>query len=277
MISFIKLTNMKKEKKINNITFISIITIFVFALMVIGLQHIFVVHAQTSSTNNTTTADSTKPLPVLLIHGYLSDSSTWNKWKDLLKKDGISAYSITFNQSNDKCGSAADHAKELSQKIDQIKKQTGQSKVNIVGHSKGGLDTRVYLANGTKDVANLIMIGTPNAGSPLAVNNNMCTPAIYDLKPGAADTQVKMNPSTKYYTIAGDWNPTAGNCDLSLFAITEQGGSSALPKPNDGLVPLSSVESLGYSHSLGHSKSCHSNLLSEYEYGLAKDVLMGKK
>ncbi len=28
-----------------------------------------------------------------------------------------------------------------------------------------------------------------------------------------------------------------------------------LPKPNDGLVPVSSVESLAYSHSLGHSKS----------------------
>jgi hypothetical protein len=39
----------------------------------------------------------------------------------------------------------------------------------MVGHSKGGLDARVYLAkSGTYDVANLIMIGTPNGGNPLA-------------------------------------------------------------------------------------------------------------
>jgi pimeloyl-ACP methyl ester carboxylesterase len=238
------------------------------------LLYYLTVHAQPSSTIN---ASPKKPLPAILIHGYLADASTWNKWKDLLKKDGISAYPITFNQSDDRCGSASDHAKELSTKIAQIKNQTGQSKVNIIGHSKGGLDARVYLASGAQDVANLIMIGTPNSGSPIAQNNNLCAPAIYDLKPGAPDTKVKMNPNTRYYTIAGDWNPNSGNCDLSLFSVTEMGTSNALQKPNDGLVPVSSVESLGYSHSLGHSKSCHSNLLSEYEYGLSKDILMGKK
>ena len=157
-----------------------------------------------SSANTTTTGNTSNnsPLPVLLIHGYMEDAIVWNKWIDLLKKDGISAYPITFKQSDDKCGSAADHAKELSNIIGQIKGETGQNKVNIVGHSKGGLDARVYLANNTKDVANLIMIGTPNAGSPLAQTSEICTPAVYDLRPGAAATEVKMNPNTKYYTIA---------------------------------------------------------------------------
>jgi predicted alpha/beta hydrolase family esterase len=222
---------------------------------------------------NTAAVNSTTKLPVLLIHGYMEDAIVWNKWVDLLKKDGISAYPITFKQSDDKCGSAADHAKELSNIIGQIKKETGQNKVNIVGHSKGGLDARVYLANNTQDVANLIMIGTPNAGSPLAQTSEICTPAVYDLRPGAAATQVKMNPNTKYYTIAGDWNPESGNCQLTPFLPMEQSGFSNLPKPNDGIVPLSSVESQDYFISLGHSKSCHSNLMSEYEYGLAKGVI----
>jgi predicted alpha/beta hydrolase family esterase len=226
-----------------------------------------------NNTNANTAVNSTTKLPVLLIHGYMEDASVWNKWVDLLKKDGISAYPITFKQSDDKCGSAADHAKELSNIIGQIKKETGQNKVNIVGHSKGGLDARVYLANNTQDVANLIMIGTPNAGSPLAQTSEICTPAVYDLRPGAAATQVKMNPNTKYYTIAGDWNPESGNCQLTPFLPMEQSGFSNLPKPNDGIVPLSSVESQDYFISLGHSKSCHSNLMSEYEYGLAKGVI----
>jgi hypothetical protein len=229
------------------------------------------------SSANTTTTDNTSnnstALPVVLIHSYMVDATVWNEWVDLLKKDGISVYPITFKQSDDKCGSAAEHAKELSNIIGQIKDETGQNKVNIVGHSKGGLDARVYLANNTKDVANLVMIGTPNAGSPLAESSEICTPAVYDLRPGAAATEVKMNPNTKYYTIAGDWNPESGNCQLTPFLPMEQSGFSSLPKPNDGMVPLSSVESQDYFINLGHSKSCHSNLMSEYEYGLAKGVL----
>ena len=230
-----------------------------------------------SSMNTTTkgnTSNNSTTLPVLLIHGYMEDAAVWNKWVDLLKKDGISAYPITFKQSDDKCGSSAEHAKELSNIIGQIKEETGQNKVNIVGHSKGGLDARVYLANNTKDVANLVMIGTPNAGSPLAESSEVCTPAVYDLRPGAAATEVKKNPNTKYYTIAGDWNPKSGNCQLTLALPMEQSSSSTLPKPNDGIVPLSSVESQDYFINLGHSKSCHSNLMSEYEYGLAKDVIV---
>lgn len=84
-------------------------------------------------------------------------ATEWNKWQGFLKNDGITAFPITFQQSDDKCGSSAAHAKELSQKIGEIKRQTGQNQVNIVGHSKGGLDARVYLANGTHDVANLVM------------------------------------------------------------------------------------------------------------------------
>src|SRR5215208_1547352 len=223
--------------------------------------------------SNTNTATNSTKLPILLIHGYMEDAAVWNKWIDLLKKDGIPVYPITFKESDDKCGSAAEHAKELSKIIGQIKEETGQNKVNIVGHSKGGLDARVYLANNTKDVANLIMIGTPNAGSPLAQSSEICTPAVYDLRPGAPATEVKMNANTKYYTIAGEWNPQLGNCQLTPFLPMEQSGSSDLPKPNDGMVPLSSVESQDYFINLGHSKSCHTNLMSDYEYGLAKNVI----
>ena len=232
------------------------------------------VYGQSSNTTTKSNTSDNSTLPVLLIHGYMAEASVWNKWVELLKKDGISAYPITFKQSDDKCGSAAEHAKELSKIIGQIKDETGQNKVNIVGHSKGGLDARVYLANNTKDVANLVMIGTPNAGSPLAQSSEVCTPAVYDLRPGAAATEVKMNPNTKYYTIAGEWDPKLGNCQLSLFAPMEQSGSSTLPKPNDGVVPLSSVESQEDFINLGHSKSCHTNLMSDYEYGLAKEVIV---
>ena len=256
----------------------AMVTVSMIIIIMGSGSFLSIANGQSQTTNS---APIKKPLPVLLIHGYASDASVWSKWEELLNKDGITYYPITFYKSDDKCGSAADHAKELNLQVQQILgSMTGSSpkQVNIVSHSKGGLDARVFLANNTysanKAVANLIMIGTPNAGSPIAQSSNICEPAVEDLKPGAADTKVGMNPNTNYYTIAGDWNPSLLlNCPQLLGGI----GYAQLPKPNDGLVPLSSVESQGYFHSLGHTSNCHSNLLSDKEYQLAKPVLVGKQ
>ncbi len=106
----------------------------------------------------------------------------------------------------DPCGSAIDHAKELGDIVAQVKNMTGQKQVNIVGYSKGGLD------------ANLIMIGTPNAGAPLTSPKDSCRPAVLDLIDHAAATKALPNP--RYYTIAGDWNPAlSSNCPSSQKII----------------------------------------------------------
>lgn len=210
-------------------------------------------------------SQSEKPLPVLLIHGYAEDAAIWKKWEELLKKDGIQFFTITFKDSDDKCGSAEQHAKELEKRVQDIKQQSGAQKINIVGHSKGGLDARVFLdITDTTDVANLLMIGTPNAGSPAAETNDACAPAIFDLRPGANATRAEMNPNIKYYTITGDWLPAVQ-------------GNPAIPGHDDGLVPVESVESEGYFQSLGRTEHGHAELLQEQEYNMAKDVLLGKR
>jgi PGAP1-like protein len=181
---------------------------------------------------------------------------------------------------------ATDHARELNTIVKDFKIGTGAQKINIVGHSKGGLDARVFLANNTytnnKAVANLIMIGTPNAGSPLAYLNELCAPAVYDIGPGAPDTQVWQNTNTHNYTIAGNWNPPLpllslpANCPQQFWLPLEEEGYAALyPFPNDGIVSVSSVESQGYFQNLGHTSDCHSNLLSQAEYKLAQTILLG--
>ncbi len=119
------------------------------------------------------TANGQQLLPVLLIHGYLNDESVWTSglknWVEDLEKAGIHAEAVKFS-GNDKCGSAADHAEQLKTIVEKFKTRAHSDKINIVAHSKGGLDAREYLANNPSidDVANLIMIGTPNAGSPRA-------------------------------------------------------------------------------------------------------------
>lgn len=202
------------------------------------------------------------PIPALLIHGYAQDASVWKKWEDLLKKDNIHFYPITFQQSDDRCGSAIDHAKELNNKVEEIRKMTGSKQVNIVGYSKGGLDARVYLAYGTDAVANLIMIGTSNDGSPIAEISDTCKPAVYDLRPGANATKAKINPNTHYYTIAGDWLPSIQ-------------GNPAIPGNDDALVSVASVESEEYFQNLGHTTHRHEQLLGEEEYKLARGILIG--
>jgi uncharacterized alpha/beta hydrolase family protein len=248
--------------------------------------------------------DNDKRLPILLIHGYLNDKSVWDEWVMKLETAGFNVKAVEFN-GNDKCGSAADHARQLRNIVKDFKTSSGSEKINIVGHSKGGLDARVYLANNiaNDDVANLIMIGTPNAGSPRAENrdlevinnaNIICSPfpdqAINDLIPGAAATEVKKNNHTQYHTIAGDWKnipefctqtltlagcvPFDFDCRSEFFNLIEyqREGSKEIKGPDDGIVPLKSVESGGF-NSLGNTDNCHTNLFSDEEFEKAMTIL----
>ena len=205
--------------------------------------------------------ESKNALPALLIHGWNEGSGGslpihWDKWEQKLNQDEIPFCIVSFEQSNDACGSASDHAKELSQIIQNVTNSTKQDRINLIGYSKGGLDARVYLASdlANNNVANLIMVGTPNAGSWLAYSINKCDPGIKDLKPGAPATLAAENTHTEYFNIVGTCLGTG-----------------------DGFVTVSSVNSESYFQQLGASNACHANLLGEYEYGLARELLTNKQ
>jgi uncharacterized alpha/beta hydrolase family protein len=240
-------------------------TIVILILPIFSLFVSLPIYGQNQSEGQQLQQTEEKPLPVLLVHGYAEDAAVWKKWEDMLRKDGIQFFTVTFKDSDDKCGSAKQHATELEKMVQDVKEQSGSQKINIVGHSKGGLDVRVFLdITDTKDIANLIMIGTPNAGSLAAEANNACSPAVFDLRPGANATKAVINPNTKYYTIAGDWMP-----------LTQ--GNPMIPGNDDGLVPVGSVESQQYFQSLGRTEHGHAELLSEKEYQMSKDILVGNK
>jgi hypothetical protein len=172
-------------------------------------------------------------------------TSIWNSWITWLQSDNFSKiYPITF-QLDDPCGSTQQHAMELKNIVDKIQSDTGSQKVNIVAHSKGGLDARWYIANsGIDKVANLIMIGTPNAGSTAAFLDISGCPfgSDSDLFPGSPATQVVDKPqSTNYYTIAGDWLPN-DMCGVGIFTYPD-GGNCFIPGHDDGLVSINSVQS----------------------------------
>ena len=228
-------------------------------------------------------------IPVILIHGYYQDYTAWSDWEKVLLNNNNVPYCTVSFYRNDKCGTATNHAKELNEIVQRVKDITHQKQVNLVGFSKGGLDARVYLAESqTLDVANLIMIGTPNGGSPLAdittysnffnpwfyLSTFFCTPALYDLETGAQDTLVTENPHTSYYTIYGNWNPLLpcqyrGSEGLGYTFLYNFGHV-----PNDGIVPKWSVQELDNYTNLGSTFHCHTDLLSSQEYDLSKNVLI---
>lgn len=272
----------------SKIGFKSIATVIIIILFLLVTNKPFysLANGQTSTPcDNGIIIRSTKSLPVILVHGWNEDSSIWLQWEQLLTQNRIPFCTITFKQSDDPCGSALDHANELAQIVKKVKTMTGQNQVNIVGHSKGGLDARLYLANsGTHDVANLIMIGTPNGGDPLANEaatfsplfnffNISCRPALFDLETGADDTIVMNSPHTNHYTIYGDWNPSLP-CPLKAF---ENQGFDELMRlnagHNDGIIPVNSSESLLNFTNLGHTNHCHTGLLTAAEFAMAKSIL----
>jgi pimeloyl-ACP methyl ester carboxylesterase len=233
-------------------------------------------------------SSSNNAIPVILIHGYYQDYTVWSDWEKVLLKDKVPYCTVSFNR-NDKCGTATDHAKELKEIVQTVKNITHQKQVNLVGHSKGGLDARVYLAESqTLDVANLIMIGTPNRGSPLAdfiayfislipwfdLSSFFCTPALDDWKTDAPDTQVTENLHTSYYTIYGDWNPLLPCGYRGLEGIGYPILYNFGLVPNDGIVPKWSVEDLNNYTNLGYTFHCHTDLLGSQEYNLSKNVLI---
>lgn len=241
-------------------------------------------------------------LPVILIHGYKSGPEVWNLWIQKFENEGIVAKAVFF-EYDDRCGSSESHAEELVDIINEFKMETGSDKINIVAHSKGGLDARVYLAKDpTNDsVENLIMIGTPNRGSPLAygslatnpltipplifpfMQQFICFPAVYDLIPNSDATRAEKNENTDYYTIAGNWDPSFyfnffyppsdENCRQQFWLPFERWASDfILLESDDGIVPLWSAAPQEFEN-LGITNNCHTNLFEQHEYDLVKQIL----
>lgn len=104
--------------------------------------------------------------PILLVHGvFFRDTRFFNYWGRIpaaLKKNGAEIY---YGEQQS-AASAADCAAELKAKIEAIVKTTGCEKVNIIAHSKGGLDARyaISLLGADKYVASLTTINTPHRG-----------------------------------------------------------------------------------------------------------------
>ena len=104
--------------------------------------------------------------PLLLVHGvFFRDTKYFSYWGRIprdLKENGATVY---YGQQPS-AASVADCAAALTARIQAIVAETGCEKVNVIAHSKGGLDCRCAMAtlDAAPYIASLTTVNTPHRG-----------------------------------------------------------------------------------------------------------------
>ncbi len=107
--------------------------------------------------------------PIIMVHGIgfrdLKFFNYWGRMPRLLIENGATIY---YGHQN-AWGTIEDNAAKIAQTIDRALAETGAAKVNIIAHSKGGLDSRYLISKlGYEEkVASLTTMSTPHRGSAL--------------------------------------------------------------------------------------------------------------
>lgn len=104
--------------------------------------------------------------PFLLVHGvFFRDYRYINYWGRIPKELRRNGATVYYGQQQS-AAAVEDSGRELAARIRQIVEETGCGKVNIIAHSKGGLDSRAAIAHQGMGpyVATLTTINTPHRG-----------------------------------------------------------------------------------------------------------------
>ena len=108
--------------------------------------------------------------PILLVHGLAMKDTffmkSFGRIDRILRIQGHTVYKSNV----DAVGSVESNAKQLKEEIESILRETGAEKVNLIAHSKGGLDAKYMIEHfGMEErVASLTTLCTPHLGSPVA-------------------------------------------------------------------------------------------------------------
>jgi len=127
---------------------------------------------------------SAHPYPVVLVHGTLADEgSNWVTLSPLLANEGYCVYAFNYGETAaslplipfvtpgriDGLGRIEHSAEELSSFVNKVLSKTKASKVDIVGHSQGGMMPNYYIKylGGAAKVNELIGLAPSNHGTTL--------------------------------------------------------------------------------------------------------------
>ncbi|GLZ34179.1 lipase [Lentzea sp. NBRC 105346] len=112
------------------------------------------------------------PEPVVLVHGTFENmAKNWSTLSPVLADAGYCVFAL--NYGDDATGPIADSAAQLAPFVDAVLSATGARKVDLVGHSQGGMMPRYYVRflGGANKVDDLVGIVPSNHGTtnPLTI------------------------------------------------------------------------------------------------------------
>ena len=220
------------------------------------------------------------PKPVVLVHGLWSNWRAWEAWQNILTTShgydwkafpvGERAEKGSMNTGGEFLSTGPtngifENSQQVGKYIRFAQEERNAWHVDVVAHSMGGLITRHYIHNfmppspdGRPQVAHLVMLGTPNMGSPCADVMNTTfevlgknVEAVRQLKPSvvAEFNGVTTNrKGVKFSVLAG--NPLPVMCRTVAW--------------NDGVVPVESAVWKIRDHAL--SKNVHTDLTGAADF-----------
>lgn len=114
------------------------------------------------------------PFPVVLVHGTFGNASNWSALSPGLAGAGFCVFALNYGCQNLQqlvCGTAPieESAGQLSAFVDRVLSATGASRVDVVGHSQGGMMPRYFMKflGGAAKVHRLIGLAPSNHGTTL--------------------------------------------------------------------------------------------------------------
>ena len=165
--------------------------------------------------------------PILLVHGYTSNASTWDTYRSWFSRDGYATAAGSYDWTRSNRTTAV----TIGSWVNSVRSYYGVSKIDLVGHSMGALNTRYYVKflGGTTKIDDWMSIAGVNYGTVVA---NLCGGGI--LGPSCADLAVGSDilddlnagddtPGSVRYGAAWSW------CDLVIVPQTNAriaGGSN---------------------------------------------------
>ncbi|MEW2522117.1 esterase/lipase family protein [Actinacidiphila alni] len=177
--------------------------------------------APSSGWNNFSCRPSAQhPRPVVLVHGTLGNGTdNWLVFAPYLVQRGYCVFSFDYGMLPGESlfgglGPITDSAQQLSDFTDRVLAATGASKVDMVGHSQGGMMPRYYLRflGGAAKVNALVGLAPDSHGTTLSGLTKLLPyfPGAADLleshAPGLTD-QVVGSPFQQKLNAGGDTEP----------------------------------------------------------------------
>lgn len=210
-----------------------------------------------------------KPETVIVLHGITKTNRIMYLLSKRIANAGFEVYNITYPYKSHTIQEIADFLNDKLIELGVDKKD----RINIVGHSMGGLVARAYINRyKPQNLHRVVMIATPNHGSELA--DAMKNWWIYRLKFGNKSGQ---QLSTDQRELSDDLGKV--NYDLGIVAgVTWVNPvfSAILPGDDDGLVSVESTKLDGmnehiiidFAHTLGIMyKTVSKQVISYLKYG----------